>query len=98
MLIRDRRHDASWKVLHEMFSQKDKVLKSPTDNCERFSECWKARLFIEIRTFPHSHSHKLASVLTAYETYISLLPSCSLAGSLTCTSIHFPFQTDPSTS
>lgn len=99
MLIRDRRYDASWEVFHEVFSQKDEVLKSPSDNCERFSKCRKARLFMSIRTFSKSHCHhKLTSVLTAYEMYISLLPSCSLAGCLTCTSIHFPFQADPSAS
>ena len=89
MLLRDRRYNARREALDEMFPYKREILKSSPYHQHVI---WIIRQ-IGLPISPNPDPVRLLTLVrTAYETYMSLLPSCSFTGSLTSILIHFPLK------
>lgn len=81
MLVRERRYDRSGEVLREMLAEEGEVLEAAPGGGRRGLEERERRL----RVSGAAQRGRTLSV-TMYDTNMSLVPSSSLRGSLTCTS------------
>ena len=92
MLIRDRRHHRHRERLDQVIPEECKVLESPSHDyrlCGIIGQVGLSNQLYLASTVPRGRG-KRTRVRTAYDTNMSLLPSCSFTGSRTSIAIHLP--------
>lgn len=93
MLVRDRRHHRRRECLDQVIPEERKVLESPSHNyrlCRIIGQVGLQGQLYLASLYRYEWRRGHTRVRTAYDTNMSLLPSCSFTGSRTSIAIHLP--------